>query len=186
MIAFEDQFMNNIDAARLNAQLRERLMNEGWSFEICEPCDDIAIDRLQKRALRDLGLPLAQTYLRFLRLADGMQSGGCVLYSSCEGPLKMWSDDPNDPPEGIATMRSGIVEENSTLREADQSLAESIVFGHSELDYLVWRSSESQFQLISRVTDQVWERFETMEEMLQKKLPTPVLELLGLTEGDTA
>ena len=100
------------------------------SFELHPPATEAEIDDLRRQAVRSLGAELPEAYLDLLRLADGVQFDGVIVYASHRAP----DADPHAAPPSL-------VEANLSLREAD-------VFG----DYVVFGGADDLLLALHRPT----------------------------------
>ena len=133
------------------------------SFALRPPAAEADLADLRRTATDELGADLPESYLDLLRLADGVQFDGVIVYASHRAP----GDDPYTVPPGF-------VEANLSLREAE-AFDDYLVFGGADDLLLALHVPTGEYQALDPFGLDADEAFETLDALVLwaygKRLP---------------
>jgi hypothetical protein len=140
--------------------LLDRVTAEQHRFR-CEPqppCTEIQLDRLGESVLAELAAQLPEGYKEFLRLSNGLDWNGVVIFASERIQITSYPD----------RFISGFVEMNLIYREADSS--RSLVFGSDGMDVYTYNQSTSSYEIHDAVSDDLIEALPSFDALIVKAL----------------
>ncbi len=117
--------------------------------------------RLSARALAELPIKVPQEYKEFLRIVDGLNFNGLFIYSSHN------TDD----------YEHGFVETNLLWRSYEVN-EDSLLFADSDINLYAYNLVEKRYELQDRPSGDVYDSFNTFDEMITEALR------LSLHEGE--
>jgi hypothetical protein len=123
------------------------------------PATDEQIHRLVEQARVELRTDLPAAYLDFLRLTNGLDWNGVVLYGTATLPMVGHAD------RSIA----GIVEMNLSARN-DERFDDLLVLGSNGMDLYTVRVSTSRYEIYDEVPHELVDSTGTCAELLVKAL----------------
>lgn len=123
------------------------------------PCSKEGLDRLVIRAATELAAKIPEGYLDFLRVANGLDWNGLVLYGAETASV---AGQPNAVIEGVV---------DATLGWRDNSQdARQLVFGESGTCLYVYDPTTSSFQVRDRQSDSILEEYLDVSGLLDAAL----------------
>jgi hypothetical protein len=150
-----------VSQARQYAALLERIADDQRRVgsQLQPPCTQDEMQRLVEHARATLRTELPAEYLDFLRLANGLDWNGVVVYASDTVPIV------GHPDRSIA----GVVEMNLNFRDASvfQSL---IVLGSDGMDVYTYNVGDRVYEQYDEVPHVLIESFATFDELMAKVL----------------
>lgn len=123
------------------------------SFVLRPPAAESDLTDLRRAAVTELGVDLPEPYLDLLRLADGVQFDGVIVYASHRAP----GDDAHTAPPDL-------VGSNLSLREAD-AFSDYVVFGGADDLLLVLHRPTGEYQALDPFgldADEVFDSFDAL------------------------
>ncbi len=114
------------------------------------------IRSLEAKCASELQATLPEQYLDFLRVYDGLVSGGVFIYSS----------RPHKFPDSESYSHA-FVDQNLIARDLD-FMSEFLIFGESDMDIYVLEIASKTFQVRDRqAIDNVFEEFQCFDGLLE-------------------
>lgn len=108
------------------------------------PCRPVDAARLRAQSLNVLGVPPPERYLDLLKITDGVSENSLHIYASTPGP------DLVARAQGLQIWKAGFVEENRDLRISLPHYHRVLLFGHSDLYWLVEDLEERIYGILPR------------------------------------
>lgn len=142
-------------------QLLVRVAQEKRQFgsEPQPPATEDQLQRLVEDASRELHTELPDDYLNFLRLSNGFDWNGVVIYGAGTNPIG------KHPDRSIADL----VEVNLNFRDDDR-FGDLVVLGSSGDDIYAYRISTGHYEIYDVVPHELIESFPTFDELMSKAL----------------
>lgn len=141
--------MNKIEKL-VNKIRKERL---DYNLSIPEALGEEKIINFKLRYKDYFKIDAPEGYLYFLKLCDGLDENGFVIYSAIDIELN-----------GVTY---GIIENNKQWHEIDEENADYIYFGTSGHDLFIYNKVEQKFELRDRYCGEVLEEYTSIEDMLE-------------------
>jgi hypothetical protein len=123
------------------------------------PGTDEEIQRLVERARQELRIELPTDYVDFLRLTNGLDWNGVVIYAADTTPIAGHPD----------RIIPDIIEMNLNYRE-DQRFADLLVIGSNGMDLYTYRISTDVYEVYDEVPHELLETLATFDELMTKAL----------------
>ena len=123
------------------------------------PGSDEEIQRLIERARQELRTELPTGYLDFLRLTNGLDWNGVVIYAADTTPIAGHPD----------RIIPDVIEMNLNYRE-DQRFADLLVIGSNGMDLYTYRISTDVYEVYDEVPHELLETLATFDELMTKAL----------------
>lgn len=123
------------------------------------PASEDQIQRVVENSRRDLHTDLPDDYLNFLRLSNGVDWNGVVIYGAGRNPIGNHAD------RSIAD----IVEMNLNYRD-DSRFRDLLVLGSNGMDIYTYRISTDHYEIYDEVPHELIESFPTFDELMSKAL----------------
>jgi len=123
------------------------------------PCTEAQIGTLVTRAKKELQATPPEDYLEFLKLTNGLDWNGVVVYSSETVSIV------KHPDRSIA----GLVEMNLNYRD-DARFSDLLVLGSSGMDIYTYRVSTEIYEVIDEVPHELIETLTTFDELMNRIL----------------
>lgn len=127
----------------------------------CEPqppCTETQLERLAERVMAELARRLPEGYKDFLRLTNGLDWNGVVIFASERIPIT------SNPDRFI----NGFVEMNRIYRDADRF--RSLVFGSDGMDVYTYDQSTGTYEIHDEVSNDLIETLPSFDAMITKAL----------------
>jgi hypothetical protein len=142
-------------------ELLERIADEQRRFGNAPqaPSSEAQIERLLERVRAELRTELPREYLDFLRLSNGLDWNGVVLYASETLPIVGHAD------RSVA----GIVDTNLGFRD-DERFHDLLVLGSDGMDLYAHRISTRGYEMYDDVPHELVGSFDTFDELLTRAL----------------
>ena len=122
------------------------------------PCTEIQIAQLTDGVAKQLAAQLPAGYIDFLRLGNGLDWNGLVIFASERVAIA------SHPDRFIA----GFVEMNLVFREADTS--RSLIFGSDGMDVYTYDQSTGIYEIRDEVSRDVIDSLHSFDAMMVKAL----------------
>ncbi|HET6975176.1 MAG TPA: YrhA family protein [Pyrinomonadaceae bacterium] len=142
-------------------ELLARVAEEQRRFD-SEPQPPATEEELQlvvQNGSKQLHTELPGDYLHFLRLHNGLDWNGVVIYGAGSNPISKHAD------RSIAD----IVEMNLNYRD-DPRFADLLVLGSNGMDIYTYRISTDRYEIYDEVPHELIESFPTFDELISKAL----------------
>jgi hypothetical protein len=123
------------------------------------PCSEQQIQRLVESASKELHTDLPADYLNFLRLTNGLDWNGVVIYASDTVPITV------HPARSIP----GIVEMNLNFRD-DSRFEDLLVLGSNGMDLYTYRISIRLYEVYDEVPHELMDTFPRFDELMTQAL----------------
>lgn len=123
------------------------------------PCSEEQLQLLVTGADKELHTELPPEYLNFLRLTNGLDWNGVVIYASDTVPIVGHPD----------RFINGIVEMNLNYRE-DPRFEDLLVIGSNGMDIYTYRISTGACEVYDEVPHELVETVPTFDELITKAL----------------
>jgi SMI1-KNR4 cell-wall len=123
------------------------------------PATEDHIHRVVENVRRELHTELPDAYLDFLRLSNGFDWNGVVIYGAGKNPIG------THPDRSIAD----IVEMNLNYRD-DARFRDLLVLGSNGMDIYTYRISTGRYEIYDEVPHELLESFPTFDELMSKAL----------------
>lgn len=123
------------------------------------PATEEEVQRVVQDGSKDLRTELPGDYLHFLRLNNGLDWNGVVIYGAGRNPIT------THPDRSIAD----IVEMNLNYRD-DARFADLLVFGSNGMDIYTYRISTDRYEIYDEVPHELVESFPNFDELMSKAL----------------
>lgn len=123
------------------------------------PCTDEELQRLLDRARQELRIVPPAGYLDFLRLSNGLDWNGVVIYAANTTPIAGHPD----------RIIPDIVEMNLNYRD-DSRFEDLLVIGSNGMDLYTCRISQDVFEIYDEVPHELLETLDTFDELMTKAL----------------
>ena len=123
------------------------------------PCNDDELQRLIERVRQTLRIDPPAGYLDFLRLSNGLDWNGVVIYAADTSPIAGHPD----------RIIPDIVEMNLNYRD-DSRFEDLLVIGSNGMDLYACRISQDVYQIYDEVPHELLETFATFDELMTKAL----------------
>jgi hypothetical protein len=123
------------------------------------PASEEQIKKLEARAKTELKANSPDEYLDFLRLTNGLDWNGVVVFASETVPIV------GHPDRSIA----GVVEMNLGYRD-DPRFGDLLVLGSNGMDLYAYRISKGEYEIIDEVPHELIESVPTFNELMTKVL----------------
>jgi len=130
-----------------------------FSSELQKPATEEQLQLLAELARKQLHAELPIEYLDFLRLTNGLDWNGVVIYASETLPITGHPD----------RFISGIVEMNLIYRE-DPRFEDLLVIGSNGMDLYTYRISTDAGEIYDEVPHELIETLPTVEELITNAL----------------
>ena len=142
-------------------QLLDRVAEEQLRFksEPQPPATEEQLQRVVEDGSKKLHTELPGDYLHFLRLTNGLDWNGVVIYGAGSNPLA------SHPDRSIAD----IVEMNLNYRD-DSRFGDLLVLGSNGMDIYTYRISTDRYEIYDEVPHELIESFPTFDELMSKAL----------------
>lgn len=142
-------------------QLLTRVAEEQRRFgsEPQPPATEAQIQRVVERASKDLRTELPGDYLHFLRLTNGLDWNGVVIYGAGTNPIAAHPD--RSIPD--------IIEMNLNYRD-DPRFADLLVLGSNAMDIYNYNISTGRYEIYDEVPHELIEAFPTFDDLMSKAL----------------
>jgi hypothetical protein len=140
--------------------LLNRVTEEQRQFR-CEPqppCTEAQLEQLAERAMAELATELPAEYREFLRLTNGLDWNGVVIFASERTPITSYPD----------RFIYGFVEMNLIFREADDS--RFLVFGSDGMDVYTYDQSTSAYEIHDQVSRDLIDTVPSFDALITKAL----------------
>ena len=127
----------------------------------CEPqppCTEVQIERLAERVRAELAAPLPEGYKDFLRLSNGLDWNGVVIFASERIPITSHPD----------RFIHGFVEMNLLYRDADRS--RSLVFCSDGMDIYTFDPLTDTYAIYDEVPHELIETLPSFDALMTKAL----------------
>jgi hypothetical protein len=148
-----------LDALRRQIDIRNSRRSSPVSFRLNPPCDEEQIMLLQTNAARQLGRPLPEPFIDFLRITDGFTENGVTIYSSKSAPYLGRVGNNRQ------IMAADILEENERHRIDAPEWEGLMVFGNTDMQASAYQITEDRYiwmPLGGLKPDEVFDSFDTM------------------------
>lgn len=122
-------------------------------------CGEARIETLRRRAEAELGHALPEDFCAFLRVRDGLNHNGLVIYSSETSPIV------GNPTVSI----QGVVEANLAWRD-DAYFAYYLILGEGNLDLYVLHRPSGDYHVIDRTPGNLIETHDSFRSLLATAL----------------
>ncbi|HYR91867.1 MAG TPA: YrhA family protein [Terriglobia bacterium] len=122
-------------------------------------CTETQLERLVERVMSELAAELPEEYKDFLRLADGLDWNGLVIYASERIPIA------SNPDQFIR----GFVEMNWTYREDDR-FRSLVVFGSDGMDIYTYNQLAGTYEIYDEVPHELIETLPSFGDMMTRAL----------------
>ena len=122
-------------------------------------CSEAQIERLSERVTRELAAELPDGYKEFLRLANGLDWNGVVIFASENVPITAQQ----------VRFVFGLVEMNLIYREDDR-FARLLVFGSDGVDIYVYNNVTRAYEIYDESSHELVETLPSFDEMMRKAL----------------
>jgi hypothetical protein len=153
--------MQSAAVSHMYEQLLSRVAEEKRQFGSAPqpPATEEQIQRVVENASRELRTVLPVEYLNVLRLSNGLDWNGVVIYGADNNPIA------SHPDRSIAD----IVEMNLTYRD-NPRYGDLLVFGSNGMDIYTCRISTDRYEIYDEVPLELIESFPTFDELMSKAL----------------
>jgi hypothetical protein len=121
------------------------------------PCTEEELQRLVEHARQKLRIDLPAGYLDFLRLTNGFDWNGVVIYAAGTTPIAGHPD----------RIIPDVVEMNLNYRE-DPRFADLLVIGSNGMDLYTCRISQDVYEIYDEVPHELLETLATFDELMTK------------------
>jgi hypothetical protein len=142
-------------------ELLRRVADEQRQFgsELQPPATEDQLQLLRDRARAELHAEFPTEYLEFLRLTNGFDWNGVVIYASDTVPIARHPD----------RTITGVVEMNLNYRD-DSRFEDLLVIGSNGMDLYTYRISTGASEIYDEVPHELVETVPTFEELVTKAL----------------
>jgi hypothetical protein len=124
-------------------------------LKIQPPASEQQIELLRRRAAAELDYQIPEHYVGFLRVLNGLNSNGLVLYASETTPMA--------GREGKVI--EGLVEANLLWRDAP-SHQSFVFFGEGNISRYAFNQAQSEYQVLDFQTDTLVDSVSSLEQLL--------------------
>ena len=136
-----------------------RFLREELGEGLRPPSSEDEIEDLRRRSNAALGASVPDPYAELLRITNGLDWNGFMLYASHSERTEMFERDVID----------GYVEMNSELRSFEP-FRDYLFFAAGEMTHYVYNLVESRYEELSRDCGELLEVFGSFDAMLTKAL----------------
>lgn len=142
-------------------ELLARVADEQRRFgsEPQPPATEEELQTVVQNGSKDLHTELPGDYLHFLRLNNGLDWNGVVIYGANRNPIAA------HPDRSIAD----VVEMNLNYRD-DPRFGDLLVLGSNGMDIYTFRISTDRYEIYDEVPHELIESFPTFDELMSKAL----------------
>ena len=146
-------------------ELLEQINVEQQKYETMPqpPCDEAQIERLRDQARTELGDEIPDGYIEFLRLSNGLDWDGLLLYASERTQTRGNRPGPIE----------GFVPANLGHRDVEE-MRDFLVFGVSGMETYVYDTKNRDYRVLDSVSLDTYESYadfdSLMTEVLGKRL----------------
>lgn len=130
-----------------------------YSESMQKPCTDAQISTLKANVQNQLQTDLPQGYINFLKQHNGLDWNGLLIYASENSTISGYED----------RFIAGFVEMNLSYRESE-ACQEFLFFGESGVDSYVYEIKTQQYQIIDRISFDVYETLSSFDLLLTEAL----------------
>lgn len=131
----------------------------GWGEELEPPATSLEIDDLVSEVVARYSARLPEEYLAFLRLVNGLEVNGLIIY----GTKNSESDSSSSP--------LGLVEMNDVIRDSVRfDPLKVVLIGEDGAGLITYDDSSMKFQYRDRIGLDRVETFESFEQMLATEI----------------
>lgn len=133
-----------------------------YSQSMQPPCPEEQIDRLQRRVHEELSTPLPSEYIEFLRITNGLDWNGLLIYASETSPIVGYSD----------RFVPGFLETNLRTREECEPCSDFLFFGDASIDAYAYKIPEREYQILDRSSLNLTDTFPSFDALISEALRT--------------
>jgi hypothetical protein len=128
------------------------------------PCGSAALQRLREGAARDLGTELPNEYYEFLKITNGLDSNGLVIYASETSPIA-GHEGQKDQKRSI----QGVVDANLAWWDFEPH-KKFVFFGDSSSGRYVYDVEDKKYRVLDRQASRLVEELPSFEALLAHAL----------------
>ncbi|MAN26755.1 MULTISPECIES: YrhA family protein [Mesonia] len=125
---------------------------EEYNLKIPLPINEKNIENFKKKFKVFFDLEVDKDYLSFFKICNGLEENGFIIFSSNN--------------HIVNKVYYGIFENNEFFHEQDEEDKKYILFATSGQDLFVFNKEKSQYQLLDRYTGDVYNEYESFNDML--------------------
>lgn len=144
-----------MDMKNLMSRIRESAAQYKEALE--PPCTETKLARLRDRSRAELAIDIPVAYENFLRIMDGLDFNGVMVYAS----------EQTQSNDASRANIFGFVETNLLHRDVE-ALNNYLVFGQSDMDIYAMNIKANEYQVLDKVSLDVIASVGTFEELLAK------------------
>jgi hypothetical protein len=130
-----------------------------WGDKLQPPCSEEAIVELKRKSRITLSTDVPEGYIEFLRMTDGLEWDGLMIYASATSPIVGHQDKTIE----------GFVEANDLWRSYKPH-RKYLFFGESGTSLYALNLVGGRFELQDRATGTVFETWRTFDELIASAL----------------
>ncbi len=117
------------------------------------PSDEAALASLSQNSLAELSADVPEQYKAFLRITDGLNWNGLFIYSSHD----------------TSEYKHGFVETNLNWRSYEIN-QDFLFFADADINLYAYSISEEEYQVLDRPSMDVYDSFQTFDELIADAL----------------
>lgn len=131
-----------------------------YSQSMQPPCAAEKLDRLRRQVLEELSTPLPGEYIEFLKITDGLDWNGLLIYACETVPVAGYSD----------RFVPGFLETNLRTREECEPCSDYLFFGDASIDAYAYKISEREYQILDRSSLELTDTFPSFDALISEAL----------------
>lgn len=121
-----------------------------FGIDMPSGCDDSQIEKQKPEFEQQMGYTIDEDYLSFIKIINGIEYNGFILYSFCE--------------EGNT---ESIISANMTWIDGDPNMRSKCVFAESDMDLYIKNTVSGKYTVVSKYSDTVFESFTSFYGLLE-------------------
>lgn len=131
-----------------------------YSQSMQPPCEEGKIEQLEREALAKLSTALPDEYIEFLKITNGLDWNGLLIYACETTPISGYTD----------RFIPGFLETNLRTRKECEPCRDFLFFGDSGIDAYAYKISSSEYQILDRSSMELTETFSSFDDLISEAL----------------